>query len=101
MDRLMKDYGRSDFWYRKDRAVAFALLGENEAALAQIRHIISNGGGGGGYPWWTFLELEPAFAALRVQPAFKQMQVEVRAHAAVELESLRKMRADGLVPQRP
>jgi TolB-like protein/DNA-binding winged helix-turn-helix (wHTH) protein/Tfp pilus assembly protein PilF len=100
MDRVMKDYGRGDFWYMKDRTIAFALLGENEAALAEIRRAISNGAGGG-HPMRTFLELEPAFAALRDQPAFKQMQAEVRAHAAAERESLRRMRAEGLVPQRP
>jgi hypothetical protein len=101
MDRVMKEYGRNDFWYAKGRAIAFALLGENDAALTQVRRAISNGdrGGNSGH-MWIFMELEPAFAALRDLPAFQQMQAEVRAHAAAEREELKRMRAEGLVPSR-
>jgi hypothetical protein len=99
MDRVMKEYGRSNFWYLKDRAIAFALLGENDTALAHIRQAVNNGSGGG-YPWWIFLEFDPAFDALRDLPAFKQMQAEVRARAAAQKVSLQRLRAEGLVPPR-
>jgi hypothetical protein len=98
MDAVMKQYGRGDFWYVKDRAIALALLDRKEAAIAQIRRAIE--ARYGGCNWWEFFEIEPTFASLRSDPRFLSMLRGVREHAAAESAQLAQMRKEGLVPAR-
>ncbi len=98
MDRVMRDYGRTDLWYGPDRAIALALLGEDAAALAEIRRASA---AYGGCSWWAFLNTEPAFEKVRNDPEFKSVLAKVLERTAKESASLARMREAGLVPKRP
>jgi len=99
MDRVMKQFGRGPFWYRADRATALALLGEKDAALMAIRTAMVDSNAMC-FPK-LFLEIEPAFAAMRADGGLDEIRAEARSHAAAQSAEIEKMRAEGLLPRRP
>jgi len=93
MDYVSQKLGRGDLWYVRDRAIALALLGDKEAAIAQL------GRAAAAYQFTNRMQDDPAFAGLRDDVRFMKMRADLGAHAAAEHEQLVKMRARGLVPE--
>jgi TolB-like protein/DNA-binding winged helix-turn-helix (wHTH) protein/Tfp pilus assembly protein PilF len=89
--------GRLAPWFDRTRAVALAMLGRNEAALAALERAFA---AGNIYGWWYDVDREPAFAALREDPRFKTLAAHARAHANAQRKLLEQMRRDGTVPLR-
>lgn len=73
-----------------ENAVALAMLGGNDAALAAL----------GDLPGWYDLDREPAFAALRADPRFRALAAKTQEHVSAQRKLLEQMRARGEVPTR-
>ena len=78
------------------QAIAFAILGQHEAALDRLEQGFDQDG----IRWWYTFEREPAFEALRGIPRFQALAAKARARAAAQRRVLDKMRERGEVPRR-
>jgi hypothetical protein len=96
MEYAAHDLKRGELWFLNDRATALALLGDRKAALAALHKAVS----GGYISTWTFLELDPAFDALRADAEFQTLMRAIKAKQTHEHQILEQMRADGRVPKR-
>jgi TolB-like protein/DNA-binding winged helix-turn-helix (wHTH) protein/tetratricopeptide (TPR) repeat protein len=81
----------------ESRAVATALLGRDEEAVAHLSKLIASGHL---IAWWRWIEKDPSFTALRGSPRFQALTVQVQAWLQSQLELLREMRLKGEVPAR-
>jgi TolB-like protein/Tfp pilus assembly protein PilF len=78
------------------RAVAAAVLGDGDQALAELSALF----GSGRAPNWWWARAHPAFAGLRGKPRFKELLASSASHVSGQLRLLQAMRADGRVPDR-
>jgi hypothetical protein len=92
-------YGRGAAWLNHARALALAMLRRHDEALRVLEEQMRLGFGK--HDWRLMFEQQPAFDSLRSRREFQALLATARGQAAKEREQLRKMRADGLVPQRP
>jgi TolB-like protein/DNA-binding winged helix-turn-helix (wHTH) protein len=76
------------------RAVAAAVLGENERALAELQKIL----GSGRSHWWWRVRGHPAFAALREDTQLQSLLSMNEVHARQEQELLRELHQRDLKP---
>lgn len=99
LDRVEEQQGRwgPAHWFDRRRAVALALLGRDEAALAALERGFAAGDLHG---WWYDVDREPAFAAFRDHPRFRALAAQARAHASAQRKLLEQMRRDGTVQLR-
>ncbi|HEY0685747.1 MAG TPA: winged helix-turn-helix domain-containing protein [Steroidobacter sp.] len=79
------------------QAMAFAILGEHEAAIDRLAQTFEQGG----RRWWYTFEREPAFESLRGDPRFQALAAKARMRAATQRKLLEQMRERGEVPRRP
>ncbi len=79
------------------KAVALAVLGQNDAALDTLRRNFDQGLRRN---WWYRILREPAFERLRSDPRFKALVSDAQAHAAAQRALLEQMRERGEVPRR-
>jgi tetratricopeptide (TPR) repeat protein len=91
-------YGRGEVWLNGGRAIACALLGKTENAIALLQR--QEKLGFLGHNWRVMLRDEPAFDTLRTRKDFQALEATARASEAVEREKLVRMRAEGQVPNR-
>jgi hypothetical protein len=91
-------YGRGEIWLNDGRAMALALLGRPEEAMATLQRQASSGVYL--HKWQFLIEDEPAFEPLFERRDFRTLLADVRANAAQERERLERVRRDGLVPDR-
>jgi TolB-like protein len=98
MQREIRVEGRPEFWYLRVHAVALALNGENEAAIAILERSYASGQASSA--WWYYLEAEPAFDSLRKARRFEALRRKVGEHIAEQRRELARVRKEGLVPQR-
>ena len=91
-------YAISDEWLRTGKAQALALLGENEAALNELRQQVNNGWR---HLWRWDTELNPNFESLREEPEFLAIIEFLDADMARQLEDVRAMEAAGEIPLPP
>ncbi len=96
MEYAAHDLKRGEIWYLIDRATAFALLGDNKAALAALHKTV----GAGYLALWSFFELDTAFDKLRGDTEFQSSMRAIKANVAHQRKILEQMRADGRVPDR-
>jgi DNA-binding winged helix-turn-helix (wHTH) protein/TolB-like protein/Tfp pilus assembly protein PilF len=89
--------GRLDNWFCRERAAAFAILGDDERALAELAIAQSMGKY---YRWWYLAERDPLFAHLRSDPRFQALTEQARKHRAEQRALLEQMRSRGEVPKR-
>ena len=89
--------GRAENWLSRERAAAFAVLGDDERALAQLaiaqkmrRY----------YRWWYLAELDPLYARFRGDPRFQALTEQARTYRAEQRALLEQMRRKGEVPKR-
>jgi TolB-like protein len=91
-------YGRGEVWLNDSRAIASALLGkaDNAVALLQRQEKL----GFGYHHWRVTLEDDPAFDSLRGRGDFQALVADARVNEERERKQFLKMRADGQVPKR-
>jgi hypothetical protein len=71
--------GRAPDWFCRERASAFAILGEDDLALEQLEISVRSGKL---YRWWYLAERDPLFEHLRGNPRFKALNDA--AHRRIE-----------------
>jgi tetratricopeptide (TPR) repeat protein len=94
------ELGRAEYWYVHFHPAALAMNGERDAAIDMLERSMAQSA----KPviaWWQLFEIEPAFATLREDPRFEAFRAKVRAHIAAQRRELERLRADGLLPDRP
>jgi TolB-like protein len=97
-DVQVKRYGRGEIWLNHARAIAFALLGRPDDAMATLQRqaklgfLYQN--------WRIALRDEPAFDYMRDRKDFQALVAEMRRNEAVERDKFRKMLKEGQVPNR-
>ena len=97
-DTQIRRYGRGEIWLNDGRAMAFALLGKPDEAVAmqqrqaQLGFLSHN--------WHMVIEDEPTFDSLRSRKDFRALTTDARRIVARERDQLEKMRVEGLVPAR-
>jgi predicted Zn-dependent protease len=99
MDRDEAAFATGRYWHRQMRPLALALLGRQEEAITQLQRATAERSTEAS--WWYYFEMEPAYASLHEDPRFKAMLTAARNKAREEREALQRMRANGLVPNRP
>ena len=105
LDELLADadvqvnrYGRGEVWLNGGRAIAYALLGRPDEAIATLRR--QSQLGFLSHRWRITLEDEPAFDSLRARKDFQALVANVQANEARQREQFLRMRAEGQVPNR-
>ena len=97
-DVQVSRYGRGEVWLNDGRAIAYALLGRPDKAIAMLQRQAKLGFLS--HLWRITLEDEPAFDSLRARKDFQALLADVRAIEAREREQFLRMRAEGQVPNR-
>ena len=72
----------------------YALQGETERALNELRHAVDNGWRG---LWWYWLEHDQKLESIRNEPKFQAIVAEIRADMAAQLARVRAMQANSLL----
>jgi tetratricopeptide (TPR) repeat protein len=89
------DVGRASDWFCRERADAFAVLGDDERALQQLKHAVDHGQT---YRWWYLAEHDPLYAHLRGDPRFQALDRLAKARRDEQRALLEAMRREGDVP---
>jgi hypothetical protein len=97
-DVQVKRYGRGEAWLNGGRAMALALLGRPDDAIATLQRQAKIGFLS--HVWRVALDAEPAYDTLRVRKDFQALVNDARAIETREREKLLKMRKEGQVPNR-
>ena len=97
-DVQVSRYGRGEIWVDDGRAMAYALLGLLDEAVATLQRQAKLGFLS--HTWQIALEDEPAFDSLWVRQDFQALMADVRANQAREREKFLQMRAEGQIPKR-
>jgi DNA-binding winged helix-turn-helix (wHTH) protein/TolB-like protein/tetratricopeptide (TPR) repeat protein len=82
--------GRTPHWFSRERAAAFAVLGDDEQALRELAHSVENGQL---YRWWYLAERDPLYAHLRGDPRFQalnRLALAQRDRQRALLEAMRR-----------
>jgi len=76
-------------------AIAYAMSGEDQTALAALRVAVDAGWRWG---WWYFFDHDPLLESLRGYPEFQAMRAEIAADMAEQLKNVRRMEANEEIP---
>ena len=89
--------GRTENWFCRERAAAFAIMGDDERALAElaISQKMKKF-----YRWWYLAELDPLYERLRSDPRFQALAEQARKHRVEQRALVEQMRRKGEVPKR-
>jgi hypothetical protein len=90
--------GRAENYFSRERAAAFAVLGEDERALEQLAISVRDKRL---YRWSYLSERDPLYEHLRDDPRFQALNEEARQHIERQRSLLEEMRRRGEVPGRP
>ncbi|MDH5501682.1 MAG: hypothetical protein OEY72_11350, partial [Gammaproteobacteria bacterium] len=90
--------GRIGNYFSRERAAAFALLGEDERALDELAISVRDGKL---YRWWYLAGHDPLYEQLRRYPRFQEINEQARQRLDRQRARLEDMRRNGEVPTRP
>lgn len=90
--------GRPPYWYARERASAYMILGDYDRALAELADSQKNNDF---TRWWYTAEVDPLFAPLRKDPRFQELVEAARRHNAQQRVLLDEMRRKGEIRRRP
>jgi len=85
-------YAVTEQYLTSGKAQALAMLGEEEAALKELRFQVENGWR---FTWQLNTALSPAFEAVRQDPEYKEIMELLRSEIAAQLPVLRAMETSG------
>jgi TolB-like protein/DNA-binding winged helix-turn-helix (wHTH) protein/Tfp pilus assembly protein PilF len=85
--------GRRPHWFSRERAAAFAVLGDDRQVLQELAHSVQNGQV---YRWWYLAEHDPLYAHLRSDPRFQALARQVVAHRERQRALLEDMRKQAI-----
>jgi DNA-binding winged helix-turn-helix (wHTH) protein/TolB-like protein len=89
--------GRTENWFCRERAAAFAILGDDERALAELAITLKMRKF---YRWWYTAELDPLYERFRSDPRFQALAEQARKHRVEQRALVEQMRRKGEVPKR-
>lgn len=89
--------GRAGHWFSRERASAYAVLGDEEHALDQLEISVREGRL---YRWWYLARHDPLFERLRSHPRFQAIDGLARRHLERQRALLEQMRREGEIPRR-
>ena len=89
--------GRTENWLCRERAAAFAILGDDERALAELANAQKMRKF---YRWWYLAKLDPLYERFRSDPRFQALAEQARKHRVAQRALVEQMRRKGEVPKR-
>ena len=89
--------GRTKDWFSRERATAFAILGEDERALQELAASVKTMKF---YRWWYLAELDPLYEHLRGDPRFQTLAEQAKQHRRSQRALLDELRRKGEVLKR-
>ena len=89
--------GRAENYFSRQRAAAFAVLGEDERALEELAISVRDGRL---YRWWYLAEQDPLYEHLRRHPRFQALNQQAQKHLDRQRTQLEEMRRKGELPTR-
>ena len=89
--------GRTKDWFSRERATAFAILGEDERALKELAASVKTMKF---YRWWYLAELDPLYEHLRGDPRFQALAEQAKEYRRSQRALLDELRRKGEVPKR-
>lgn len=89
--------GRPQFFFSRDRAAAYAILGDKDRAIEELRNSL---GIHHYYLWWYLADHDPLYAGLRDDPRFQALAAQAKQHRVEQRALLDEMRRTGQVPKR-
>jgi hypothetical protein len=89
--------GRAENYFSRERAAAFAVLGEDERVLEELAISVS---AGRLYRWWYLAGHDPLYEKFRLHPRFQAINEQARQHLDRQRALLEEMRRNGEIPMR-
>jgi hypothetical protein len=89
--------GRTENWFSRERAAAFAVLRDDGRALDELEISVRTGKL---YRWWYLAGHDPLYAHLRGNPRFQMLDGQARQHIDRQRALLEEMRRKARVPRR-
>lgn len=89
--------GRPAFWFGRERAAAFMVLGRDDLALAELtgsqrlHHFVR---------WWYTGELDPLYERLHHDQRFQELVAAAARHRSEQRARLEELRSRGEIPDR-
>ncbi|MFL6550518.1 MAG: hypothetical protein ACJ8OJ_17640, partial [Povalibacter sp.] len=88
--------GRASNFLCRERANAFAILGDDERTLQELALSVEQRKL---YRWWYLAKLDPLYAHLRDDPRFRALDEQARKHLDHQRALLEQMRLKGEIPR--
>jgi DNA-binding winged helix-turn-helix (wHTH) protein/TolB-like protein len=89
--------GRPPFFFSRDRAAAYAILGDKERALVELENSLKINHY---YLWWYLAERDPLYEGMRSDPRLQALAARANQHRIQQRALLEEMRRSGQVPKR-
>lgn len=89
--------GRTENWLCRERAAAFAILGDDERALAELANAQKMRKF---YRWWYLAERDPLYERFRSDPRFQALTERARKHRVEQRALVEQLQRKGEVPKR-
>jgi DNA-binding winged helix-turn-helix (wHTH) protein/TolB-like protein len=89
--------GRPPLFFSRDRATAFAILGDRERALQELENSLRISHQA---LWWYLAERDPLYDGMRSDARFQALAARAKRHRLEQRALVDEMRRDGQVPTR-
>jgi DNA-binding winged helix-turn-helix (wHTH) protein/TolB-like protein/Tfp pilus assembly protein PilF len=89
--------GRPQFFFSRDRATTFAILGDQERALAELENSLKIGHY---YLWWYLADRDPLYEGFRAHPRFQALAARAKRHRVEQRALVDELRRTAQLPKR-